>query len=341
MSVTNLVSRARQEVARAFLFHVEGARKIVVAVSGGADSLCLADAAIALADELNLQPILAHLNHGLRGAEADADEQFVTQFAMRRNVVVENEKIDVARLAREKNQSVEVAGREARYAFLARVAHRHGANIVVVAHHADDQAETVLLRLIRGTGIAGLRGMSAISRLPDAPDLILLRPLLRITRKEIERYCADLGLQPRHDSTNDALDHTRNRIRHELLPTLESYNPGIRQVLARLADSAASDIELIEFAAQRAFAEFARETSDGILMNRNVWRGLSAGIQRALLRESVQRLKGDLKDLKYDAIEEARDVLNSDAASGEIALMANVRVTFRATELLINKLEIL
>jgi tRNA(Ile)-lysidine synthase len=299
---------------------------LILAVSGGADSLCLADAAFAVAPRLCLKPVIAHFDHGLRGAASRADAEFVCDFAQAHEVACVVEQADVRALAAERKVSTEVAARDARYGFLARTGEQHHATLVALAHHADDQAETVLFRLLRGTGLTGLRGMQMHSPLHGAPHLTAVRPLLRVTRADIEQYCRERHLQPRHDATNDELHHARNRIRHELLPALEQYNPNIRAVLARLADTVASDLEVIEAATRDAFERIAHAQGDAIEVDRPAWRALPAGLQRDVLREAVRRLKGDLTNLGYTAIEEARDVLNSDAGVGEIALMHDVRI---------------
>lgn len=328
MPVTNLVSRLRAEVARVCAAYPAGGR-LVVAVSGGPDSMCLADALIALKADVTL----AHLNHQLRGADADADAAYVRAFAAARGVPCVVDTQDVAALAQARNQSIELAAREARYAFLARAAAEAGAPdsaaVVAVAHNADDQAETVLLRLVRGTGIEGLRAMAPSAPLPGAPAITLLRPLLRVTRADIEQYCADLELQPRHDASNVSLEHTRNRVRHELLPLLQQFNPGVKQVLARLADSAAADLDIVAFATRQAFDAIATVGDAGITVDRAAWRALPEGLQRAVLREGVRRLKGELTNLNFAAIEEAREVLHSPANSGDIALMSDVRIAVR------------
>lgn len=309
---------------------------VIVAVSGGPDSMCLCDAILETAHELRLRPVIAHLNHQLRGDEAAADEDYVRQFAAQRAVPCAITRMDVSARATQRRQSLELAAREARYEFLAQVAHEHGAAHIALAHQADDQAETILLRLIRGTGVAGLRGMSAISPHPTHPALSLVRPLLGLERAQIEAYCAARGLAPRTDSSNQSGHHLRNRARHELLPLLETFNPGIRKTLLHLADGAASDLEIIMQATQNAYAKVVlRETDTAVTMDRAAWRGLSIGLQRATLREAVRKLKGDTTNLKFAAIEEARAVLNSAAALGEIALMAFVKIKVRAKEVIV------
>lgn len=304
---------------------------LVLAVSGGPDSLCLADATLAQAEALGVAPAIAHLDHGLRGEAGRADAEFTRAFAEAHGAPFIGEQADVAGLAATSRVSIEVAARRARYAFLARAAQAIGASLIALAHQADDQAETVLLRLIRGSGITGLRGMRALSPHPFAPDLGLIRPLLQVTRAEALAYCDARRLQPRFDETNETADHTRNRIRRELLPLLEQYNPGIRAVLARLAELAADDAEIIEQAAEHALAEVTRHDADPpggnrLTLDRRAWQALPAGLQRATLRRAVQVLRGDLTDLKLAAIEEARDVLNSDARAGVIPLRPDARI---------------
>lgn len=329
MPRSNLVSRIRAEAMRAV------PPALVVGVSGGPDSLCLADALLSA----DVRVTVAHLNHGLRGDESDDDEAFVRAFAAACGAACIVERVDVARAARACGESIELTARRERYAFFARAAVQAGVTHIAVAHHADDQAETVLLRLLRGTGIEGLRAMAASAPLPGAPTLTLLRPLLRITRSEIERCCDELGLRPRRDSSNDSSEHTRNRVRRELLPVLRTFNPGIARVLARLADLAAADHEVQQWAARRAFDELAHvEEAGGIRIERAAWRALPIGLQRTLLRECVRAVRADLTNLSYDAVEEARAVLLSDAAQAESAITADVRVELRGASFLVRPL---
>jgi tRNA(Ile)-lysidine synthetase-like protein len=321
MPVTNLVSRIRAEVARAIAD--QAGAGLVLGFSGGADSTCLADALHTLGARL----ILAHLNHRLRGADADADAEHVRAFAAARGLPCVIDVIDVRAAAERGNQSIELAAREQRYAFLASVADGQPGACVVTGHHADDQAETVLLRIVRGTGVEGLRAMQRVAPVPGAAHLNVLRPLLRVTRDEIERYCADIGLSFRNDASNAQLDATRNRVRLELLPLLEQLNPGVRRVLARLADTAGAAHEIERYAVESAMTTCAVVHEDAIHLERAAWAALPAGLQRLVLRECVRTLRGadGVTNLNYAALEEARDVMLGAAHSAEIALMADVR----------------
>ncbi len=323
--IPNLVSRLRSVVAEAFPPR-DHARSVIVAVSGGADSLCLADALHQIAEMRRLRLVIAHLDHGLRGAAAHADAQFVQAFAAARNLDCVTGRQDVPALAQRDHISLELAARRARYAFLAQVATARAAQEVAVAHHADDQAETVLLRLLRGSGLRGLRGMLPRSPLPGAPHLVLVRPLLRVTRAEIAAYCQAIGVQPREDLTNRDTRHLRNRVRHELLPLLRAYNPNIAQTLARLADVLADEWEIVEASAREALERVAHVTPQEVRLDRDAWCALPRGLQRATLRLAAEQLHGDVVELPYAVVEEARRVLNSAAPRAEIALTAGLHI---------------
>ncbi len=220
---------------------------LVVAVSGGADSVAL------LGTLLTARPprpdaalIIAHLNHQLRGPDADADEEFVRNLAARLSggLIYRSARRDVPALARAAGTNVEDTARRVRYDWLAATAAELGARWVATGHTADDQAETVLHRLLRGTGLRGLRGIAA--RRPLAQSVELVRPLLEVSRAEILEYLRAATLDWREDATNRDLAYTRNRIRHELLPQLAEYNPAIGSLLGRLArqaDEAYRDLE--------------------------------------------------------------------------------------------------
>jgi tRNA(Ile)-lysidine synthase len=225
---------------------------VVLAVSGGADSVAMLRAASALKESAGGRGRLhvAHLNHGLRGAEGDRDEAWVAALCERFHVRLETGKADVAALASDQGDGFEAAARAARYDFLLRVAEKLGARFVATAHTADDQAETVLHRILRGTGLAGLRGIPDTRRL--STSVVLVRPARKISRREVIEYLAALGQDYRTDSSNAETHWTRNRLRNELLPMLrERFNASVDEALINLAAQASEAQEFI-----------AREASD-------------------------------------------------------------------------------
>ncbi|MEM6284151.1 MAG: tRNA lysidine(34) synthetase TilS [Chloroflexota bacterium] len=278
---------------------------VLVAVSGGADSLALMHALHRLQSSLRCNLHVATVDHGWRGAEGAADAVFVVEQARKLGLAV-----TAGRLNMEPNSSgLEAAGRRARYAYFAGVAATIGAGSVAVAHHADDQAETVLMRLLRGASTRGLAGMGWQAHVPYHPDLKLIRPLLGVTRAEVEAYCEEHNLQPRHDPTNEDTSFLRNRIRQKTLPELENLNPGIKLALVRLADLAAADEDYMQQQATALVRQHSAQSNSQILFPRNVFTGLHSAIQSRLLLHLAEKLyKPDVPDLNYRHIVDARYV---------------------------------
>lgn len=210
-----------------------------VAVSGGADSVCLLRVLLELREELGVVLSVAHFNHKIRGAEADADEEFVRNLARDFDLEFHSASADAPAYARNHRMSLETAARELRHDWFARLVGEGKCDKIATAHTQDDQAETVLMRVLRGAGTRGLAGISPWHR-----QKALIRPFLSATRREVEEYLAGLRQPWREDLSNQDLRHARNKIRHELLPLLKrEYNPAIRQTLADLAEVAQADEE--------------------------------------------------------------------------------------------------
>ncbi|MDY6877169.1 MAG: tRNA lysidine(34) synthetase TilS [Chloroflexota bacterium] len=298
---------------------------VIVAVSGGPDSLCLLHVLLRLGEEYRLRLHVAHLHHGARGAEADTDADFVAEIAAEWNLPVTIERQDIPALARTYKLAFEETARRVRYTFLSRVANEIGAYKIAVGHNADDQAETVLMHFLRGAGMAGLRGMLPLTPITDyrllepftkqetgltvhsTPSII--RPLLEVPRSDIERYCTTHALTPRFDRSNLDTTYFRNRIRHELLPLLETYNPKVRARLRHTSAVVAADYELLTQLQEQAWAKAVQEEQEAtILFNRVTWRALPVALQRATLRQAAYRLRRSLRDVNFVHIEHARQV---------------------------------
>lgn len=292
-------------------------RPLVVAVSGGADSLCLLHLLHRASPQLGLRLHIATLDHGLRGEDSRADAEFVAQTAADWGLPATCERVDVAALAARHNLSIEEAARRTRYSFLARVAAATGAAAIALGHTADDQAETILMHLIRGSGLTGLRGMQPATPLTAAyllpgdslpPGLTLLRPLLGISRAATQAYCDTFGLAARHDKTNADLTYFRNRIRHEVLPLLERLTPGIRERLARTAETLAADYAALEaqFSAALATCLVSRR-ADRIILRLSRFRSdeYCVSSQRGMLRLAQRQLAPAGGEISYPALEKA------------------------------------
>jgi tRNA(Ile)-lysidine synthetase-like protein len=300
---------------------------VVVGVSGGPDSLCLLHVLRALAPEYSVLLHVAHLNHQLRDVSSDEDATFVAQLTAQWGLPCTIESRDVAAYAEREKLAVEEAARQMRYGFLAEVARRVGSDTIAVAHHADDQAESVLMHVIRGSGIAGLRGMRPKSEIGDLkldigysvlgaapntqfpiPNIQLVRPLLYVTRSEIEAYCAVHDLHPRFDMSNLDQTYFRNWLRHTVLPLLAQHNPGVRDVLCRTAEVAAADYDLLHQEMERAWAQVVRVCDGAIVFDLAAWQALPLALKRATIREAIHRLRRNLRNINFVHVERAVEV---------------------------------
>lgn len=259
--------------------------EVVVAVSGGADSLCLLHILHRLCGQEKRYPCVglhvAHLDHRLRGEESERDAAHVAQIAAEWGLPATIGSIDVAELARVEHRSLEDAAREARYRFLREVAQ---GRLIAVAHHADDQVETLLLHMLRGGGPGGMVGM-----LPRQQNII--RPLLPLSRAEIIAYCEEYGLAPVEDASNRDPRFLRNRVRHELLPLLESLNPGIRATLLRSAEVTQVDLDWIEEQIAWLWPKVVlSEGESALALDADVLWKLPLSLRRHLLRRATAML---------------------------------------------------
>ncbi|MFU8797049.1 MAG: tRNA lysidine(34) synthetase TilS, partial [Dehalococcoidia bacterium] len=293
---------------------ISSGERVVVGVSGGADSVCLLHILSRWQKELGIGLHVAHLDHQLRGAEAEADAQYVSRLAESLGLPVTVDRQDVAAHREAARCSIEEAARELRYGFFARVARHTGATRIAVGHTRDDQVETILMHILRGTGIDGLCGLARSSpiggiRQPMASQaavpggLRVIRPLLDVSRSETTDYCQEWDLRPRIDSSNLAPLFFRNRLRLHLLPVLRQYNPDIDQALLRLADLAREDSAFMRERVSALWDAVARSEGSAVHLDKKQAAGLPAALQRRLLRAAVAALAGDTMDIEASHIE--------------------------------------
>ena len=320
----------------------------VVGVSGGPDSLCLLHVLHSLKTDYRFELHVAHLHHGLRGQEADADADAVRALATNWGLPCSIEYVDVPALAGSHRIAVEEAARRARYGFLGRIATGVGSRRIAVGHNADDQAETVLMHWIRGAGLAGLRGMLPLTALSEyrmgetsdqaypVEELCLVRPLLEVPRSEIEAYCAVHGLEPRFDRSNLDTTYFRNWLRHVVLPLLASHNPNIREVIRRSAWVLADDYDLLRSVVLEAWARVViEETPERITFELAGWRDLPASLQRSTVREAVQRLRRSLRDVSFVHVEKAVEVARSGSTGARSTLPRGLMLTLEYERLVL------
>ena len=219
---------------------------IVLAVSGGPDSMAMLDILSYLKKPYPFNLIVAHLNHCLRGDESDQDELFILNQCQNRQINCITKRTDIKKLAQQTSQSIETAARNARYEFLSEICRDHNCKYLATAHHADDNAETILHRIIRGTGINGLAGIQPKRFTDSSKDITIIRPLLHVSRCQIEQYLAENNIPYRNDSSNNSNNHTRNSLRNKLIPEIEnSFNPNFKQALNNLGTIAAHASQLL------------------------------------------------------------------------------------------------
>jgi tRNA(Ile)-lysidine synthase len=272
--------------------------RVVVAVSGGQDSCALLHSLASLRSEFALSLHAAHLNHGFRGEEAAKDADLVRDLAYACGVPCTVETEDVPAIASRLRLSNQEAARRARYQFLNHVSDSIGADRIALGHTRDDKVETVLMNILRGTGIDGLAGISARN------DRIV-RPLLGLTRRATAEYCRKHGIASRTDESNNSTKYTRNRIRAELLPELEShYNPAVRSALLRLSYLAEQDSQVLEEVAAVEFKRCLVNRSEGcVVLSSERVLGLPTGIQRRIVRQGITELRGNLYDVDAAAVD--------------------------------------
>jgi tRNA(Ile)-lysidine synthase len=292
---------------------------VVVGVSGGADSLALLHLLSGWQHSLKLTLHVATLDHGLRGAAGAADADFVEHYCHDNNLDCTRARVDVSALAGQKRLGIEAAARLARYQFLGQTAQQIGATSIAVAHHADDQAETVLMHLLRGAGLRGLGGMLPSSSLAGFEPIRLIRPLLSVTRSQIEAYCTAHGLRPRHDATNADTAMLRNRLRLEILPQLESVNPRLRVMLTQLAESARVDDSYLAEQLRAALAPIVKREPDRVIVSRGEYRLLHPALQRRAIMDLTRQLD-PTHEIDYLHVIEAVE-LASAGEQGGVALL--------------------
>jgi tRNA(Ile)-lysidine synthase len=337
----DVVARLTHRV-RVFLKGMETASEgLVVAVSGGPDSVALLRVLILARGRSETPLVVAHLNHQLRGAESAADEAFVAELhadllaAGVKRLALVNHRLNVAELARAGRRNLEAQARKTRYEWLAEVARNHGLHHVATGHIAEDQAETVLHRLLRGTGIQGLRGIAA--RRPLTENVTLVRPLLETARAEVLSFLAALGQPYRTDSSNSDLRFTRNRLRHDLLPRLaREYNPAVVAVLGRLARQA-DEAHREALAAATAFLQEAERPRAGkvLVFERAALASRPRSLVRAVLRMVWEREGWPLSAMDFAAWERLTDlVLGGSAADLDLPGPVHARRRERVVQLI-------
>ncbi len=339
MAVEDLESRFAQDAERSGL--VPRGAAVVAGVSGGADSVAMLHLLCGLNRRgWGLRIHVAHLNHQLRGAEADKDARFVRELAEGLLLDCTVGTADVRARASQDGVSIEQAARRCRFEFFERVCLKSGAGTVVLAHHADDNAETILHRIVRGTGLRGLAGIRGSRPIRPGSGIQVVRPMLSFRRSEIEEYVRDRALPFRHDATNDADSYTRNRIRNDILPLLrDSINPQVAEALVRLGEQARDVDEYLTETAGRMLESMIVERDDRqiVLLSTSLARKPRL-IKTQLIREAMLRLGVSEAEIGYSHLTAVAAMAEETEGSKAMDLPGGLRV-FRRYDRLVLQLE--
>ncbi|MDF2839912.1 MAG: tRNA lysidine(34) synthetase TilS [Clostridia bacterium] len=266
---------------------------VIVGVSGGADSLCLLHVLKTLQNEMDIKLFAVHLNHMFRGIDAEKDAEFVEHICKEWNIPCRIETFDVPAYAKQQGLSPEEAGREIRYKLFRESKEKMKANKIAVAQNSNDNVETLLMRIIRGTGIEGLKGIDAVRE-----DII--RPLLDIDRSSIEAYCRENHLEPRVDKTNLQPIYIRNKIRLELLPYLkENFNPNLNEAMTRMAQVVREENEYLDQQTEAHLNKIGILQENSIRIETESLKQLHPAMQKRLLRKAVEKLAISLNGFEY------------------------------------------
>ncbi len=309
---------------------------IVVGVSGGPDSMTLLNVLYSLKDKLGIHLAVAHINHMIR-EEADDDSEYVKAYCKKYNIDFYVKKVDVTKISQEEKKSTELVGRNMRYMFFDEVAQKVNANKIATAHTANDNAETVLMNLMRGSGTTGLKGIEKVR------DNKFIRPLLTCTRREIEQYCQEKQLHPRYDKTNKENIYTRNKIRNILIPSIEKeFNPNIVETLNRLSQIMQDDEEFFHKIVEKEFEniqiagdnldekavieEQGNGYSKNIILNLKKFRELDNVIKSRMILYTINKLLGTTQGIEKVHIDDIIKLCDNHVGNKYLIPRKNLKV---------------
>lgn len=297
---------------------------IVVGVSGGPDSICLLNVLKNLQNELKINIVVAHINHMIR-KEADSETEFVQDFCKQRDIKCFVKKADVLQIAKEKKLGTEEVGRKIRYDFFEEVKNLVGGNKIATAHNANDNAETVLMNFLRGSGSTGLKGIEPIR------DNKLIRPIIECTRQEIEQYCNEKGLNPKYDKTNQENIYTRNKIRNMLIPYIqENFNLNIIETINRMSNLIATDEMYFKSIVKQSYKEtFISRTEKEIILDLKKFNVLEKVIKSRLIIYTINELLGTTNGIEKIHIEDVIKLCKNNIGNKYLTPNKNIKIMIK------------
>lgn len=297
---------------------------IVVGVSGGPDSICLLNVLKNLQNELKINIVVAHINHMIR-KEADSETEFVQDFCKQMDIKCFVKKADVLQIAKEKKLGTEEVGRKIRYDFFEEVKNLVGGNKIATAHNANDNAETVLMNFLRGSGSTGLKGIEPIR------DNKLIRPIIECTRQEIEQYCNEKDLNPKYDKTNQENIYTRNKIRNMLIPYIqENFNPNIIETINRMSNLIATDEMYFKSIVKQSYKEtFISRTEKEIILDLKKFNVLEKVIKSRLIIYTINELLGTTNGIEKIHIEDVIKLCKNNIGNKYLTPNKNIKIMIK------------
>ncbi len=307
--------------------------KVLVAVSGGADSVCMLKALIAIREKINIEVMAANLDHQLRGKESRADSRFVKKTADDLGIKCVIGRINVSRGGR-RGMSVEEKAREKRYDFLIKTAKANKCNVIATGHNMNDQAETVLIKIIHGSS---LKGMAGIPPLRWSKNIKIIRPLIRVSRPEIISFLERSDLAYVEDSSNLDIRFVRNRVRHEILPYLEKYNPKIKRSLVNLSDTVREDLSFIDLAKKNNVGKSFSDSGSGKGMEIKDVLFQARTIRKEIFKDLFKQAGGNIKKLTYRHWMDMDDLLRCAEKNKSLDLPGKIRVLKEKSRIVFKK----
>lgn len=305
---------------------IEDGDKIVLGVSGGPDSISMLNILKEIKDEqiIKFEIYVAHINHMIR-EEAIDDEKYVEDYCNKNNIKCHIKRIDVVKIANDKKIGTEEAGRKARYEFFEEILKKTNSNKIAIAHNINDKIETIIMHLLRGSGLSGLKGIEPIR------DNKFIRPLIECERSEIEQYCEKYELNPRIDKTNFENEYTRNKIRNIVIPYIkQEFNPNIVQTLSRLSDVAIEEIKYISKQTQKIYQQILIEKEDRqIILNLKKFNEQEKIIKSQLILLTTKQLMGSTQGIEKIHIEDIIKLCSNNVGNKYLTPNKNIKILIK------------
>ena len=305
---------------------IEKEDRIVVGVSGGPDSICLLNVLNSLKEKLHIEIFVAHINHMIR-EEADLETKYVQDFCKKLGIECFIKKIDVEAIAKKEKKGTEETGRNIRYNFFEEILKKVNANKIATAHNLNDKIETVLLNIIRGSGTVGLKGIEA------KRDEKFIRPLIEITREDIEEYCNKNNLDPKYDKTNDETIYRRNKIRNDLIPYIKKeFNPNIIKTIARLSEVATEENDYLDKIIMNSFNDILLENNhdenqkNTLILDLKKFNSLELVIKRRVILYTINKVIGNTVGIEKVNIDEIIKLCKNNIGNKFLTPTKNIKI---------------